>query len=661
MTLQATPYYLPMTRAAAEAFLAEGQGPSLPVERAGLVGVLLASSPDGIERGALSRAITDAERLFVGFAQAGSGADAEALIQLRAALSRLPRAQLEETLQERGIEFAPDEHMAARAWCGADGRYSDAFQERCRDTLVEFTVCPADAGDETDTRLDDMEAEGPPPRQRILRGTSDQARVAHALAAAPDEHFELRAYAGSGKTHLALALAAQSRRCVHLAAHKASQEAFALRGGSTGIQSLTVARFVTELAAEQRRIGRARLRRPLRLQASVLSLEAQAQLAGLPSVASEPPHRVLAKILHALRRWCYSDKAAVATEHFDAIGISPADKPVYAALAQRFWEQMFEANGNSTDQPYTLHTYHLIKWLDLLQAQIPSMGTILVDESHDLPAPMFALLDRYVDGWIVMGDPYQAVQRRAPRAIHAKALTMAQSVRTGRQVMPLIQSVLDLHGEQLVDDAIAGSRDHITRQRVYARQDTLPSAGLRVYGTEWQMLEDALRIKEAGGSYWFLPASAHYLRRSVTDAIELFKFGATPKHQFHLAPFREWSMLAQHLADIGQHRIARLFERGFGLGNLDALFGAAAPEGTGSITLGLLEHCKNLEFSTVVMSPCCFNPPKNTRNPKKWDALVKAAYVAITRVRDELWIPGEAVDALTDYVRSSRENKADRG
>ena len=39
-----------------------------------------------------------------------------------------------------------------------------------------------------------------------------------------------------------------------------------------------------------------------------------------------------------------------------------------------------------------------------------------------------------------------------------------------------------------MDDAIAGSRDHITRQRVYARQDTLPSAGLRVYGTEWQML-----------------------------------------------------------------------------------------------------------------------------------------------------------------------------
>lgn len=327
MKKQATPFYLPLTRTAIEVFLAEGRGPSLPVEHAGLVGVLLASSPDGIERGALSRALADAELMFVGVSQAGNGADAEALIQLRASLSQRPWAQLDETLQERGFEFAPGEHMAARAWCGADGRYSDAFQERCRDTLVEYSIHPADAGDEADTSLDDIEATEAPPRQRVLRGTSDQARVAHALAAAPDGHFELHAYAGSGKTHLALALAAQSRRCVHLAAHKASQEAFALRAGSTGIQSLTVARFVTDLAAEQVRIGRARLRRPLRLQTSSLSLEAQAQRAGLPSVASEPPHRVLAKILRALRRWCYSDKAVVATEHFDAIGISPADKP----------------------------------------------------------------------------------------------------------------------------------------------------------------------------------------------------------------------------------------------------------------------------------------------------------------------------------------------
>ncbi|MFA6230902.1 MAG: hypothetical protein WC617_12150 [Rhodanobacter sp.] len=656
MTLQTTPYYLPVTRTVVEAFLDESRAPSLPVERAGLLAVMLASSTGGIERGALSRAIADADRMFVSFAVARSGADAEALIQLRAALSQIPRPQLWETLLERGIEFAPDERMAARAWCGPDGRYSDVFQDRCRDTLTEYYMPLADAGSDLGDIEDERAVVESPTRQVIVRGTSDQARVAYALAAAPDEHFELRAYAGSGKTHLALALAAQSRRCVHLAAHKASQEAFVLRTGSTGIQSVTVARFVTDLAAEQIRLGRARLRRPLRLQASTLSLEAQAQFAGLPPVASDPPQRVLAKILQSIRRWCYSDKAALAVEHFDAIAISPVDKPVYVALAQRFWDLMFEANGSGTNQPFTLHTYHLIKWLDLLQANIPSMGTILVDESHELPSPMFALLDRYAEGWVAMGDPYQSVAKRAPQATNARVLTMVQSVRTGRQVIPLIRSVLDLHGEQLVDDVITGSRDHITRHHVYTRQDALPSTGLRVYGTEWQMLEDALRIKEAGGSYWFIPASAHFLRRSVADAIELHKFGVAPKHQFHLSPFRDWPMLAQHLADIGQHRIARLFERGFGLGNLDALFGAAAPGGEEGVTLGLLEHCKNLEFSTVVMSPCCFNPPKNTRNPKKWDALVKAAYVAMTRVRDELWIPGEAIDALVDYVRRSRES-----
>jgi hypothetical protein len=656
VTLQTTPYYLPVTRQVTQAFLATGTAPALPVERAALFAVALASSPTGIERGALSRAIAEAERMFVDFAKGQDDAAAEALSELRHTLLEIPDAEIWKVLLDRAIEFAPHEHMTNRSWCGPDGRYSDLFQERCRDTLVEYNVRVTDISDEGLDDLDDAWGMGEQAtRPMTVRGTLDQARVAYALAAAPDEHFELRGYAGCGKTHLALALAAQSRRCIHLAAHKASQEAFALRTGSTGIQSITVARFVTNLAAEQVRLGRTRLLKPLRLQASALSLEAQAQFAGLPSVASEPPHRVLMKIQHALRRWCYSDAAAVNVHHFNAIGISPADKPMYVALAGRFWDLMLEANGSGAEQPFTLHTYHLIKWLDLMRVQIPSMGTILVDESHDLPSPMFALLDRYADGWIVMGDPYQAVTNQAPKATNAKTLSMVQSVRTGRQVMPLIRSVIDLHGEHLVDDAIAGSRDHITRHRVYTRQDVLPSAGLRVYGTEWQMLEDALRIKEAGGQYWFIPASAQYLRRSVADAIELYKYGVPPKHSFHLSPFHDWPMLAQHLVDIGQQRIVRLFERGFSLGNLDALFGGAATEADNRVTLGLLEHCKNLEFSTVVMSPCCFNPPKNTRNPKKWDSLVKAAYVAMTRVRDELWIPGEAIDALTEYVRRSRE------
>lgn len=659
MTLQTTPYYLPVSRTVVDGFLDHGRAPALPVECAGLFAVLLASSPDGIERGALSQAIAQAERMFVGFTEAANGADAEALIQLRANLSQIPRTQLGDVLQERGIEFAPDDAMAARGWCGADGRYTELFQERCRNTLVDFNA-PV-AGELADASPDDENDTDQVPRHRILRGTSDQARVAYALAAAPDEHFELHAYAGSGKTHLVLALAAQSRRCVHLAANKASQEAFELRTGTTGLQSFTVARFATDLADAQIRSGRVRMQRRLRLQASPLTLEAQARMAGLPSVAGEPPHRVLGKILKALRRWCFSDQRVLANNHFDALAISPADKPVYVALAQRFWEHMFEANGSSADPPYAVHAYHLIKWLDVQEAPIPRMGTILVDEAHDLPRPLFSLLDRYADGWIVMGDPYQSVFRHAPRAPHAKALSMAQSVRTGRQITLLIQSVLDLHGERLMDDGIEGSRDRITRQHVYARQDALPAIGLRVYGTEWQMLEDALRMKEAGGRYRFLTASAHFLRRSVADAIELHRYGVQPKGHYHLMPFREWGMLAQHLVDIGQHRIARLFERGFSLGKLDALFAAAAPEGEAQVTLGMLEHCKNLEFSTVVMSPCCFNPPKNTRDPHKWDALVKSAYVAITRVRDELWLSEDAIDALTDYVRHSREHKADRG
>jgi hypothetical protein len=59
-----------------------------------------------------------------------------------------------------------------------------------------------------------------------------------------------------------------------------------------------------------------------------------------------------------------------------------------------------------------------------------------------------------------------------------------------------------------------------------------------------------------------------------------------------------------------------------------------------------------MEFSQVVMSKCCFTSP----NERYKDDLVKGVYVAMTRVQDELWMPGDALDRLSDQVRNLRES-----
>ena len=131
------------------------------------------------------------------------------------------------------------------------------------------------------------------------------------------------------------------------------------------------------------------------------------------------------------------------------------------------------------------------------------------------------------------------------------------------------------------------------------------------------------------------------------DAINLKKYRDRPK-SYHLRTFSSWSELANHLSDIGCPKVARLFERGFDVEHLDALFKAQSAEGEQCVLLGLLEHCKNLEYSTVMMSNCCF---VDTFRKSEKDLFFRSVYVAMTRVHDELWLPGDAMGRLDDIAR----------
>jgi len=645
VTAQPAPYYLPLTRTAAERFLDRGEVPALVVERAALYAMFLASQA-GAERGKLSRSVADADQAFASISKEQVE---EFLLERRADLPYSDVAILEGALQGQAILFATVEQMASRAWCAGNGRYAEAFQDHCRVTLIDYAITAEPESQIEDA--DELEAANVPARKRLnMRGTSDQVRAALAIAGTPDEHFHMTAYAGSGKTHLLLALGESGRRFTHLAPTQHQQFAFAHRGGSAKIESLTQRDLAQRMVAELIKLRGGR-NRPPRVYESKLPLNRQADIAGIPSIAGKKPADVLIIVLKAIRFWCHGDEASVGARHFRDSSIAPTDNAAFVALAERLWELMLQPLPVKATQVFTLRIYHLVKWLDLVGAEIPPLGTILVDEAHDLQSPWRALLNRYQDGWLIMGDPYQRLSAgKQPQTSHAKALTMIQSVRTGEQAMPLIRAVLNFHSERLVGDPILGSREHITRPRRYAKTDELPQSGLRVYGTEWQLLEDALRLKDAGAAFYLVPASARQLEKSVQDVVALRQGSYTPQ-QFHLRNFKTWDALAAHLVNIGQGKIARLFERNFGTHHLGELFDSQTEQPTAQIALGLLEHCKSLESSVVAMSQCCFESHSNVAASKDSDTLVKAVYVSMTRVRDELWLPGDAMARLEDQVR----------
>lgn len=650
MSSHLSAYYLPVTQKTAEDFLSHGAVPDQLIERVGLFVMVMASQSQDMLRANLSRALME---LHAEFFDKPKDVIEACLLEARNDIQKQDASNIFSSLLDQGIRFAPKTQMDRRAWCGANGRYTEAFQDDCRDTLIDFEITIEPENTDINDGDEDWDEDGVPAdrvrRRVMLRGPRDQARAAGAIAAASDEHFTLTAYAGTGKTHLLLALAQAGGRYTHLAPTAAHRQAFLQRVGSAGgMQSVTLYGLATTMANEFVRKGNTRWVNPPRVGDSTWSVARQAEVVGIPSIAGETPAIVLLTIHRIIRIWCFSAENEINVEH--ALRAAPAglldDAAAYVEWANKVWTMMSAPLPARQERVLEFKLYHLVKWLDVSGADIPPMGTLLLDEAHDLPAPWYSLLRRYPQGWVTMGDPYQCLSGRVPQAPHAKALTMTQSVRTGEQAMPLFRSVLDRHSERLVDDVLLGSRDHITRPRTYSPNDELPYAGLRVYGSVWKMLEDALRLKNGSGQFQLVQASEKMLTEAARDTILLRRNGDRPR-SYQLRQFRSWDALAYHLESNGHANIARLFDRGFNESHVDELVKSQHEGGQGTLTLGLLEHCKNMEFSTVTMSGCCFSPTTNMPSRDERDKHIKAIYVAMTRVRDELWLPGGALDRIT--------------
>jgi hypothetical protein len=645
-------FYLPATLETAQAFLAESRIPDLPIERAALFSMLMALKSPGISQAALTRTIMEGYELCRATDREGV---AEGLSELRAELSPDIQVTGVEQLANRGIFFSTDAQMEARLWCGPDGRYTDDFQNRCRDTLIEQDIRLPDPAEKNDADEGDAFDDETESYQRPIihfRGTRDQIVATTAFAAARSEPIGVTATAGSGKTHLMMTLAEHARgKWTHLAPTDAHRDAFLSRiGSATQVTSKTLASIAHRTAIEWFQKSRdTRIVRPPRMVESHLSLSEQVARAGVPAIGKTSPVAALQLIFRAIGRWCFSSDHQLGPQHL-GWRVAPTDQLAYIGWAQRIWAEMFAPIGPKEERIFSIRLYHLAKWLDLQGAHLPAMGTLLIDEAHDLAAPWYALLQRYSGGWLTMGDPYQRINGRAARAPVAKTLTMTQSVRTGVRVEPMIRRTMGLHSTPLIDGTFSGSRDHATRYRAFERGTDLPEHGLRVYGNTWTLLDDALRMRARGGRFRIIPASAKQMDEMAKDAISLLRYGDRPKH-YHLRNFTHWDELAGNLRQSGHLPLLAAFERGLAPDDIDAVKAAQAPDGTQDLTLGLLEHCKNLEFSQVVMARCCFTAP----NERPKDELVKGVYVAMTRVRDELWLPGDALDRLTDQLSALRD------
>ena len=634
MAQRVTPLFIPLRRETVAALISRGAWPTGAAELAALMAIAILRRTPSLSAHQVERALFDVQTLV----ETDAAAAAESIAAAWTELGPVSMEDLEDLMASRHIVFAPSSGLA---WEQEPiEHYDSSFQDQMKVPLltVELDVLQMEDEDPEEERFDDEPRPAPP--VVTLTGTREQTLSANTIVSMLDEHIDVDAYAGTGKTHLIMALATRAPAAfTYIAPFQAHMHGGRQAAAHEWAELRTRTLFELALATAHPLVDALGLGK-LRLGEGDVPPAERAQIAGINSIGSHSPAQVIYQVQRAINSWSESDSRAIQPHHFKGLPRGPID-PMWLAAGEAVWKAMWSKHRG---HPFNLRLSHLVKWLNLQDAT-PStrLGTLLVDEAHDLMPSWRQFLERYPGGCVFLGDPYQRLTGRMPRHGRNKLVAMNQSFRMGMSGEQAVRRTLDAAPEHRPFDQFLGSRSHVTRVRHWGDNSDDLQDGLRVYANEWSLLEDAQRLKQEGGRYRLLPATIRELRTLVTGATTLFN-QREPDWRTHAGGHRTWDELAERLVKEGRSKVVRLFERGYNLAKFDELLEAQAPENEERITLGLVGHVKNLESSTVALNECCFTEAQTRHG----HVPAHAVYLAISRVRDELWLPGDAFNRLAD-------------
>ena len=645
-----TSIFLPIHSHTAAAFFESDKLPNFPSERAALF-VIKAILEGKVSVNGSAKMLFDAGNTFN---TEPNAADQIALLCKSELFDRFEEfAEVESALLEMDVALTPSWVTVAPD----DWRNFLQLQKRFPTANMDFSFSISkrcslsneiDLSEARDNKVDLGEI------KPYLRGhgNREQLVVSQTLAAsADDEHVVIDAFAGTGKTHLVLALAdTLALECTYLAPRTMHKNNFRTRITARvfdTLRSITIAKLANDTlrqVVDPNTYERMRYRSELKIR----TLEQRLHVAEIPSVGANPPRAVIKFIEKAIRRFCSSSDLKIDRRHFRSLAIQNDEWHIYLALADRIWRSFHELHRSAYVIYFSLN--HLAKSLALQNAQIPPFyGTLLVDEAHDLTPAWFQLFKSYRRGCVLMGDPYQRLNGRAPRYENAKVLHMSQSYRMGRIADDWIRKALNLSHLQKSVEPFRGQSNRTTILK-HPKPKMLPEYGLLQYGNYWALLEAVQRFSNSGASFRLIYQSENDLKKLVQNALTLFSprgsgaFGGVSVDGCFTRV-----ALCERLTSLGHSAILRMFEKGFKYSDLMASLEKQAVANTEKLTLGMLTDVKNLEHKVVVMMPSCLSElGRDDFDP------AHLIYLGMSRSIDELWMPGDSIDRLQDKAQKRK-------
>jgi hypothetical protein len=379
-----------------------------------------------------------------------------------------------------------------------------------------------------------------------------------------------------------------------------------------------------------------------------------AKVLSLQTVGGFSTMRVADICRRTVQSFCYSSSREISADNIPLVdgSLSDVDRAALLGYSKLMWQEITQPRllfeGKKTHLP--IRVYHLLKLLSLDTSISLSLATyrhIVIDEAHDLSAPLLQFLDRCPQATCTLGDVCQRLDGLpARRGKHVRQREISQSVRSGRQMEVILNPLIAAHPRAELAPLV-GARDKKTIIEYYERSD-IPDDGTTILVKgEWGVFEWFQRLAVAGASFCMMPESEKQLRRFVNDCIELYHHGSPPKHA---ALFRHstWESLAATYAnDYSFKTIETMLERGYSSNDFERSMEKMDRTGHAKILLGRVSDVRSLEMDKVMLGRDLLSPIR--RGDIDEAAKVFAGlYTGSSRARYKLIVPGHMRDWMVD-------------
>ncbi|NWC90505.1 hypothetical protein [Pseudomonas reactans] len=496
------------------------------------------------------------------------------------------------------------------------------------------------------------------PTGGVLQLSDQQSRLFDEFSACQDESFHIQGYAGTGKTFLiAKFFEYLNPRSTLLMAYMPSQvHALKNRMVQSGItaelNAHTFGHISNQILNRDRTSLGWRITDTQRSQSNYHVSDLQiANWLNFKSVASLRPREV-ANICHrAVFSYCLSPSSTIEPRHLPSIGgrLTDTDIAVLMEYSRLIWSELVWPSSPEIRLP--VRNAHRIKFLSLRREVIPEEYThVIIDESHELSAPMLQILDRSPQAVLTLGDEFQHLHGMTSRhGAVVRQRHVTQSIRAGKEMGDILNPLIQKH-PSAIKEGYEGRSEHPMQLLPYNYISIPEKPTTIIVANEWGLSGWFIRLTEAGAKFQIADRAKKELTTFVTDLIVLFAEGTRPRHRL-IFGYATWDALASAMGRNHDFKaVQELLDQGFTFNDLAARMEKFCSEEGAIIKLARIDDVKNQEYNTVLLSRDLLRPPREG-SANSLASVCSILYTASSRARHELLLPGNMKEWLTALDR----------